>query len=257
MTRSLSNKGAIVACYTDPPAGSPVVCVDELGPVVAKAYPGPSWADAAHRPHFTPDHARHGYVWAYGALAHREGRVLLTTAARRTIDTLLQFLDRLEDFVPGGEVYLIVDALPLHWTLDTMLWNWGHPRFHLVPLFRKAAWLNLIEEFWKILTDRALRGRACRSSVEVAAALQVGVTDWNEHPPPFPWNQPRNPSGGSSARMSTGFGERRTKWSIRQVHATTGRQATPVVRAGRRRLRWPQMGGRRWAFQYCVAAATA
>lgn len=161
--------------------------------MAAKAYPGPSWADDAHRPHFAPDYARHGYVWAYGALAHRAGRVLLVVAARRTPATWLQFLDRLEAFAPDGEVYLIVDALPLHWTLETMLWNWGHPRFHLVPLPRKAAWLNLIEGFWKILADRALRGRSRRDSAEVAAALQAGVTDWNGHPTPFLWNQPPKP----------------------------------------------------------------
>lgn len=40
---------------------------------------------------------------------------------------------------------------PLHWTVDTMLWNWGHPRFRFVPLPKAAAWLNLIEGFWKIL----------------------------------------------------------------------------------------------------------
>ena len=44
-----------------------------------------------------------------------------------------------------------------------MLWNWGHPRFHFVPLPKAAAWLNLIEGFWKILGQRALAGRDCAS----------------------------------------------------------------------------------------------
>jgi hypothetical protein len=42
-----------------------------------------------------------------------------------------------------------------------MLWNWGHSRFHFVPLPIAAAWLNLIEGFWKILGQRALAGRSC------------------------------------------------------------------------------------------------
>jgi DDE superfamily endonuclease len=71
----------------------------------------------------------------------------------------LRFLDGLETFAPPGEAYLIADALPLHWSIDTMLWNWGHPRFHFVPLPKRAAWLNLIEGFWKILRQRALDGR--------------------------------------------------------------------------------------------------
>jgi transposase len=161
--------------------------------VAAKAYPGPSWADAGHRPHFRPDYRRDGYLWAYGALAHRAGRVVVETAERRTIATWLRFLDRLEGFAPSGDVYLIVDALPLHWTVDTMLWNWGHRRFHLVPLPKAAAWLNLIEGFWKVLTQRALRGRTCRSTAEVTAALRAGVDDWNRQPTPFLWGRPPKP----------------------------------------------------------------
>ena len=132
-------------------------------------------------------------MWAYGALVHRSGQVLVETAATRDTASWLTFLDRLEAFVPTGEGFLIVDALPLHWTLDTMLWNWGHPRFHFVPLPKRAAWLNLIEGFWKVLTQRALHGRTCRSPVEVAAALQAGTTDWNAAPTPFLWGRPPPP----------------------------------------------------------------
>ena len=132
-------------------------------------------------------------MWAYGALAHCSGQVLVETAATRDTASWLSFLDRLEAFAPAGDVYLIVDALPLHWTLDTMLWNWGHRRFHFVPLPKRAAWLNLIEGFWKVLTQRALHGRTCRSPAEVAAALLAGTADWNAQPTPFLWGRPPRP----------------------------------------------------------------
>lgn len=170
-----------------------MICVDEFGPVAARRYPGPSWSEATHRPHFRPSYARHGYRWAYGALQHRAGRVFLETAATRNTASWLHFLDGLEDFVPVGEAYLIVDALPLHWTLETMLWNWGHPRFHFVPLPKAAAWLNLIEGFWKILDQRALDERECGSPEEVDTALQAGVDDWNQQPTPFLWGRPPKP----------------------------------------------------------------
>jgi DDE superfamily endonuclease len=186
-------KGAIVRLYTEPPDGATVLCLDEFGPVAARSYPGPSWSADCHRPHFRPDYSRHGYVWAYGALAHRAGAVRLEVAGRRNTRTWLAFLDGLERLVPEGEVYLIVDALPLHWTLDTMLWNWGHRRFHFVPVPKAAAWLNLIEGFWKVLGQRAPDGRDCRSTQEVTAALDAGVADWNEHPTPFLWGRPPKP----------------------------------------------------------------
>ena len=146
-----------------------------------------------HRPHFPPAYARYGYRWAFGALAHRSGKVLVATSAARDTAAWLDFLDRLEGFAPPGNAYLIVDALPLHWSVETMLWNWGHPRFHFVPLPKRAAWLNLIEGFWKILRQRALAGRACTSTDLVDQALQAGVVDWNQHPTPFLWGRPPKP----------------------------------------------------------------
>jgi len=167
-----------------------VICLDEFGPVAAKSYPGPSWSDETHRAHFRPDYARHGYRWAYGALNHRTGAVFLETAMTRDTASWLHFLDGLETFVPDGAVHLIVDALPLHWTMDTMLWNWGHPRFHFVAVPTAAAWLNLIEGFWKILGQRSLAGRDFHSPDLLVAALQAGAADWNRRPTPFLWGRP-------------------------------------------------------------------
>jgi DDE superfamily endonuclease len=161
--------------------------------VAAKADPGPSWSEARHRPHFRPDYSRHGYVWAFGALVQRSGRVLVDTSARRNTASWVQVLDQPEGFVPPGEAYVIVDGLALHWSIDTRLWNWGHPRFHFVPLPKHAAWLNPIEGFWRILAQRALPGWTCRSPAQVAAALAAGVSDWNAQPSPFLWGRPPRP----------------------------------------------------------------
>ncbi len=170
------------------------MCVDELGPLAARRSRAPSWSDAAQRPHLRPRYARSGYRWAFGALAHRTGAVFHETAATRDTAAWLHFLDGLEPFAPPGEVSVITDGLPLHWTLDTMLWNWGHSRFHFVPLPKHAAWLNLIEGFWKILAQRALAGRDCRSTEDIDCALQAGVKDWNQAPTPFLWGRPPKPT---------------------------------------------------------------
>ncbi len=62
-----------------------------------------------------------------------------------------------------------------------------------IPLPKRAAWLNLIEGFWKILRQRALDGRVCSTTVEVDQALHAGVADWNRRPTPFLWNRPPKP----------------------------------------------------------------
>ena len=110
---------------------------------------------------------------------------------------------------PTGDVYLILDALPLHWTLETMLWNWGHARFHFVPLPRDAAWLNLIEGFWKILMSA--RCRPCLPHHSRRGCRVAGGCDRLERAsPPASGVGPRKQSGGSSAHTFTGFEERRT-----------------------------------------------
>jgi hypothetical protein len=74
-----------------------------------------------------------------------------------------------------------------------MLWNWGHPRFHFVPLPKRAAWLNLIEGFWKILRQHALAGCDGDGTDAVDAALHAGTSDWNQRPTPFLWGRPPKP----------------------------------------------------------------
>jgi hypothetical protein len=119
--------------------------------------------------------------------------VFVETTATRDTAAWLHFLDGLEAFTPPGDAYLIVDNLSLHCSVDTMLWNWGHPRFHFVPLPKRAAWLHLIEGFWTILGQRALAGRTCTSTQEVDSALRASVEDWNRQPTPFLWGRPPKP----------------------------------------------------------------
>ncbi len=191
-------KGRIVGLYTAPPPDSTVICLDERGPV------------AAHRPHYRSDYARGGYCWAYGALNHRSGEVFVETASRRDTASWLRFLDGLEAFAPAGAIYLILDCLPLHWTVDTMLWNWVHPRFHFVPLPKAAARLNLIEGCWKILNQRALAGRTCRTVAEAGLRSRQGSPTGTATPRLSSGADQQSRAASSSAPMPTGFEERRT-----------------------------------------------
>ena len=203
-------KGVVVGLYTAPPAGSTVICLDELGPVAAKSYPGPSWSDDAHRPHFPPSYARHGYRWAFGALAHRTGAVCVQTAATRDTAAWLHFLDGLGSI--SHQARRISSSTPSRSTggIDTMLWNWGHPRFHFIPLPKRAAWLNLIEGFWKILRQRALAGRVCSTTDEVDQALQPAWPTGIGAQRRFSGTVPPNPRACSNDDMSIAFEERRT-----------------------------------------------
>jgi hypothetical protein len=170
-----------------------VLCLDALGPIAARRYPGPSGSDDTHRLHVRPDYARYGYRWAFGARAHRQGAVCVATAATRATAAWLHLLDGLQAFPSPGDACHIVDALPLHGGVETMRWHWGHPRLHVVPLPKAAAWLNRIEGFCKLLGQRALAGRAYLSTEAVDHARHAGVGDWNRQPTPFRWGRPPKP----------------------------------------------------------------
>jgi hypothetical protein len=116
------------------------------------------------------------------------------TAATRDTAAWLHCLAGLQAFAPPGDASRIVDGLPLHWTLATMLGNWGHPRFPFVPLPTAAAWLTLSEGVGKVRTPRALDGRDCPSTARVDQALRAGVAAGNQQPTPFLWGRPVPPT---------------------------------------------------------------
>src|SRR5579885_2046510 len=117
----------------------------------------------------------------------RTGHVFVELAPTRDTASWLHFLDGVKGFAPPGEVYLIADGLPLHWSIETILWNWGHPCFHFVPLPKAAAVLTLLERFWKILRQRAWAGGSPPPSAEVVKGPEADVADWNRQRTPCLW----------------------------------------------------------------------
>jgi hypothetical protein len=143
-----------------------VICVDEKGPVAAKLYPPKGqWASAFHRPHYPPDHGRRGYIWLFGALKPHTGEGFLFYGDRRDSINFTTFMDQVEQWIPQGDVHLVIDNLSIHASVQSLRWNFGHRRFYCHFLPTGAAWLNLIEGWWRfwatepwtVATSRLLR----------------------------------------------------------------------------------------------------
>jgi transposase len=88
-------------------------------------------------------------------------------------------------------VYAILDDLPTHRTSDVRLFSLGHPRWEFVFQPKYAAYLNLIEPWWKVLKSLALKGRRFRTWEEVREAVAAATGSWNGHRHPFVWGQRR------------------------------------------------------------------
>ena len=93
---------------------------------------------------------------------------------------------------PDAErVYAILDNLSTHKTADVLLFSLAHPRWEFVFQPTYAAYLNLIEPWWKILRSLALHGRRFETWADLATAVEHATTYWNAHRHPFTWGQRR------------------------------------------------------------------
>lgn len=74
---------------------------------------------------------------------------------------------------------------------DVLLFNLAHPRWEFVFQPKYAAYLNLIEPWWKVLRSLALKGRRFDAWAEIEAAVDRATAYWNVHKHPFVWGRRR------------------------------------------------------------------
>ncbi|MHB1162579.1 MAG: transposase, partial [Chloroflexota bacterium] len=111
----------------------------------------------------------------------------------RTIANWVDFLEHVEGWI-GPEtqtVYAILDNLSAHRAADVLLFSLAHPRWEFVFQPNYAAYLNLIEPWWKVLRSLALKGRRFESWEEVCQAVREATAYWNAHRHPFLWGRRR------------------------------------------------------------------
>ena len=168
-----------------------------MGPEAAKSFPGRELVlaptPAAPRPRATQeaDYGRRGKGYVFGAFQPATGEALTVPYRGRTIANWVDFLGRVDEWIdPAVErVYAVLDNLSTHRALDVLLWALAHPRWEFVFQPTAAAYLNLIEPWWKALRSLALRGRRFASWEEVCRAVEDGTRYWNAHRHPFVWGR--------------------------------------------------------------------
>ena len=101
----------------------------------------------------------------------------------------MAFLEEVELWLPAESerVYAILDNLNAHRATDVLLFMLAHPRWEMVFQPKYAAYLNLIEPWWKVLRSLALKGRRFETWEEIVQAVARATTYWNAHRHPFVW----------------------------------------------------------------------
>jgi transposase len=177
-----------------------VICLDEMGPVAAKSYPGAQLLRQAvaagvpaARARQEIDYGRRGKGYIFGAFRPATGEALTHDYAGRTTASWVDFLERVEAWVPAEveRVYAILDNLSIHRAPDALLFSLAHPRWEFVFQPKYAAYLNLIEPWWKALRSLALKGHRFETWEEVVAAVRDATAYWNQHRHPFVWGRRR------------------------------------------------------------------
>lgn len=203
-SRVRRKKGVIAALYTTPPEGSVVVCLDEMGPESAKSFrgqqpipnqprDGAEGDTPAGRARQEIDYGRRGKGYIFGAFRPATGEALTRPYASRSAANWADFLGHVEGWVPQDveRVYAIVDNLNAHRATDVLLFCLAHPRWEFVFQPKYAAYLNLIEPWWKVLRSLALKGRRFETWEEICQAVEKATAYWNGHRHPFVWGRRR------------------------------------------------------------------
>jgi transposase len=173
------------------------VCLDEMGPEAAKSFAGAQLVDVTTHPAARAkqeiDYGRRGKGYVFGAFQPATGAALTWTATRRTTANFVAFLEHSDAWIaPDVErVYAILDHLSAHRATDVLLFALAHPRWEFVFQPKYAAYLNLIEPWWKILRSLALKGRRFETWEEICVAVEAATAYWNAHRHPFYWGRRR------------------------------------------------------------------
>jgi transposase len=139
------------------------------------------------------DYGRRGKGYIFGAFKPTDGEALTAPYAGRTTANYVDFLERVEGWIPSDieRIYAIMDNLSAHRATDVLLFSLAHPRWKFVFQPKYAPYLNLIEPWWKVLRSLALKGRRFETWAEVCQAVHEATAYWNAHRHPFHWGRRR------------------------------------------------------------------
>jgi len=136
----------------------------------------------------THDYKRHGTTTLFGALDVLTGKVIGECLPRHRNGEFLRFLRRIDTEVPNGlAVHLILDNYGTHNHPNVKAWLAKHPRFHLHFTPTSSSWLNLVERWFRNLTDKALRRGVFGSVPDLVDAINDYLDAHNTDPKPFVW----------------------------------------------------------------------
>ena len=183
----------VVGLYLNPPERAMVFCFDEKPQVQALDRTQPSLPMKKGRAGtMTHDYKRNGTIDLFAAMDVATGKVLYDTRARHTGADVLAFFKLIDLHVPRDlAVHVVLDNLSAHMSEEVTTWldHAKRRRWHLHFIPTSSSWLNLVERWFKEITDKRLRRGRFNSVAELVDAMELWAEHWNDDPRPFVWTK--------------------------------------------------------------------
>jgi transposase len=179
----------IVGLYLNPPERALVLCADEKSQIQALDRTQPGLPLKPGRcGTMTHDYKRNGTTTLFAAIEMAEGRLIGTCMPRHRHQEWIKFLNVIDRETPATlDLHLIVDNYATHKHPQVKRWIKRHPRFHVHFIPTSSSWLNLIERWFRDLTDRRIRRGIFHSVHELIQAITDYIAAHNENPETFHW----------------------------------------------------------------------
>lgn len=178
----------VIGLYLNPPEKALVLCCDEKSQCQAleRTQPGLPLG-IGHIKTATHDYLRHGTLTLFAALNYLEGKLITTIAEQHRHQEWLAFLRKIDRETPKDlAIHLIADNHATHKHPEVKAWLTKHPRFHMHFTPTSSSWLNLVERFFRDLTDRIAAG-SFASVKELADTILAYLAERNLHPKRYVW----------------------------------------------------------------------
>jgi transposase len=182
----------VVGLYLNPPDRALVLCVDEKSQIQALDRTQPLLPMRPGVPaRQTHDYKRNGTTTLFAALSMLDGQVIGDCMPRHRHQEFIRFLKRIDaETPPGLDLHLIVDNYGAHKHARVRSWLGRHPRFHLHFTPTSSSWLNLVERWFREITDKRIRRGAFRNVRALVAAIMDYLDSHNQNPRVFVWSAP-------------------------------------------------------------------
>lgn len=182
----------IVGLYMNPPDKALVLCVDEKSQIQAldRTQPGLPMKKGRCGTQ-THDYKRNGTTTLFAALSMLDGKVIGDCMPRHRHQEFIRFLKKIDSETPEGlDLHLIVDNYGTHKHPRVKSWLRRHARFHLHFIPTSSSWLNMVERWFREITDKRIRRGTFKNVSDLIAAIKEYMENHNQNPRVFVWSAP-------------------------------------------------------------------